>query len=280
MDDKEKLKLTDFLDPIIQLAIGLAVAGDILFFILPLRYIFAVIIGIVLWPGMKGFTTKFIFIICLVLPLPLMTIGTVLGIILSNGVVRMIATQVAIQALSVATVGGAEVLEVGAVAETAAAGAEVVASTAAAAAEAGAGIAAAGAEAGAIGAEAAAAGAEAVGATAEAGAGFAGEAAGAVPKPIGPSAQPPEMPGPQAQPEEAGKPSLKERAKKKIVEKAKEKLAEKLAEEEEPQDEQKQNQEEEPNIIEGEFGNPDLGNFTNNEEEGDDGGTVDLRKAA
>ncbi len=264
--NNDQLKLTDFFDPIVQLAIGLAVAGDILFIVLPLRYIFAVIIGIVLWQGMKGFLTKFVFIICLVLPLPLMTIGTILGIILSNGVVRMIATQVAIQALSVATVGGAEVLEVGAVAETAAAGAEAVAGTAAAAAEAGA-----------VGAEAAAAGAEVAGTAAEAGVGAVEEAAGAIPKPVGPSAQPPEMPGPQAQPEEAKKPSLKERAKGKVVEKIKEKLAEDIAEEGGPSDENEN--EEESNIIQGEFGNPDISDLESQEQEEDEN-IVDLRKAA
>jgi len=264
MEDNEQLKLTDFTDPLIQLAIGMAIAADVLFIIIPIRYIFAVIVAIVLWPGMRGLVTKIIFVLCLVLPLPLMTIGAVLGVLLSNALVRAIAIQLGIQVVAALTAGAGEVLEVGAVG---AAGAE--------AAAAGVKIAAVGAEAG------VAVGAEAAGAVAEAGVGAVGEAAGAIPKPVGPAAQPPKMPGPQAQPEEVKKPSFRERVKERVIKKGKEELAEKLAEEGGPEKKQKEEGEgEESNVIEGEFGNPDVVNLENESDEGTDEETIDLRKAA
>jgi len=265
MEDNEQLKLTDFTDPLIQLAIGMAIAADILFIIIPIRYIFAVIVAIVLWPGMRGLVTKIIFVLCLVLPLPLMTIGAVLGVLLSNALVRAIAIQLGIIAVGALTAGTGAVAGEAALAagETAAVGAEVAAG-AAATAEAGVAV-----------------GAEAAGAAAEAGVGAVGEAAGAIPKPVGPAAQPPKMPGPQAQPEEVKKPSFRERVKEKVIKKGKEELAEKLAEEGGPEKKQKEEGEgEESNVIEGEFGNPDVVNLENESDEGTDEETIDLRKAA
>lgn len=106
MDDNEQLKLTDFTDPIVQLAVCMAFAGDLLFFLIPVKYILAVIIGFILWPGVKGFVAKTIFILCLFLPFT-MTIGVILAAILSNSLMRAIVLETAAVALSESVVGGA-----------------------------------------------------------------------------------------------------------------------------------------------------------------------------
>ena len=100
MDENEQLKLTSLADPIIQMAFGMAIFGDILFILIPIRYILAVFIGFTLWPGLRGFITKLLFILGLVLPLPLMTIGEILGVLLSNSFIRGVVVAVAVGVLT------------------------------------------------------------------------------------------------------------------------------------------------------------------------------------
>jgi hypothetical protein len=100
MDENEKLKITSFADPLIQLALGAAFVGDILFILIPIRYILAVIVFFIIWSGTKGLITKIIFILCLVLPLPFMTVGAVLGVLLSNSFIRGVVVSVAVGVLT------------------------------------------------------------------------------------------------------------------------------------------------------------------------------------
>lgn len=210
---EEKLELTDFFDPLVMWTLGIAVVGDVLFIVFPLKYIMAIIVGFMLYGRTRGFITKLIFIIGLINPLPLLTVSTVVAILLSNAVIRFIVVQIGIVALAAAT-GGVGLAAEGAVvgAEAGAAGAEVAAGTAAAGAAAGA--------TGTATTEVSSAAARVVGE----GASTAARGAEVAP---GPFARPPEMAGPQAQMEEQiKKPSLKERLKKKGVEKLGEKLEE------------------------------------------------------
>jgi hypothetical protein len=263
MEDNEQLKLIDFADPLIQLAIGMAVAADILFIIIPVRYILAVIAGAILYPKTRGFITKLIFLIGLILPLPLLTIATILAMSLTNSFVRGVVTAVAV---SVVTGGVGTLAEAGILAakiaaqEVASRGAEKVAK------------AVGGEKAGKIAGTVAGA---AVSKGLAKGKGGAAAKTGAA----GPAAQPPEMKGPQAQPEEVKRPSFKERVKERVIKKGKEELAEKLAEEGGPEEEREE-EEEESNVIEGEFRNPDVVNLENESDEGTDEETIDLRKAA
>ena len=264
--DNEQLKLTDFLDPIVQMAIGLSLFADILFIIIPIRYIFAVIVAMVLWSGMRGFATKLIFVIALVLPLPLMTVGSILAVLLSNSFIRFLAVQLGIAVL---TGGVGTLAEAGAfLAETTAklAATKVAQEVAETAGGEGAGK-LAGAATGVVMGK---------GSTgAEAGAKAGAAEAGVVSK--GPAAQPAEIKGPQAQPEKPK--TLGERTKERVIkhlEKERDELSREIAGEKTPVEEQ----EEEPNVVEGEFGNPDIGNLDAESIEDKDDGTVDLRKAA
>jgi signal transduction histidine kinase len=297
---ERQLKLTDFFDPMVIFALTMAFFADIFFIAILPHYIIGLFVASILWPGMKGFITKLVFIIALVLPLPLLTIGSVLAILLSNSFIRFVVTTVAITVLT----GG-----VGTVAEAGALAARTAAQYAASrVAEKGVGV-VAGEEAGHLAGMAAGAAAGRVG-----GASAEGAQAGAssqtaqktateaktaqtaeAPKPStqssqqvgsqgtqqGPYAQPPEMKGPYAQPEDVSTPkeaasnqnqtSLKER----IQEKAKSKLKEKL---EEDQEEARREMEEEGgNQILGDFG-PDVAEgVSEDNDNSNDEGVVDLR---
>jgi hypothetical protein len=270
MNGDEKLKLTDFLDPITQIALGCAIFSDLLFIIIPIRYILVIIVVAVLWPKMQGLLTKLIFVIGAVLPLPLMTIASVLAVFLSNRFIRGVATSVVI---GVATGGVGTLAEAGALAAKTAG--QEVASEAATKVVGAVGGEKAGEIAGSV------AGAAASKGLSKGGAATKTETSGSATQPktgtAGPVAQPPEMAGPQAQPEEIGKPSFGERVKRKVIEEGKEKLTEKLAGEE-----LDGNQQDESNIVAGGFGDSDVidAKLDQNGENNEDNGTVDLRNAA
>lgn len=291
MDDKEQLKLTDFTDPLVQLAFGLAVFADLFFILIPIRYILAIIVAAILFPGMRSFVAKLMFIICLALPLPLATIGAVVGVLLSNAFVRTVAVQLGI---AIFTGGVGTLAEAGAFAlETA--GKEVVTSGAEKAAEAvggeragqiaGVATGAAMAKTG-VAAKGASAAAEkieeaevAAGAGAKSATGVGG-AAKVEPKTAGaPAAKPEELPPPTAQPPETKPKSLKERA----GEYAKRRMAEELVKEESPKKAQASDIEE---VTGGDLGGPDVVNLKSdadviNLREGDDeSGVEDLKRAA
>jgi hypothetical protein len=251
MDEQEQLQLTDFTDPMVQIALGMAVAADLLFIIIPIKYIFAVIVGVILYPRTRGFVTRLVFLIGLIAPLPLLTIATILAIILTNSFIRGVVTTVAV---GVVTGGVGTLAEAGALAAKTA-GQEVVSRGAAKAAEA-----VGGEKAGEIAGAAAGA---AVSKGLAKGKGGAAAKTGAA----GPAAQPPEMKGPQAQPEEPK--SLTERLKSKAAQKAKETISEKLA-----QDIQESGQESSPESFEGLDTGPDVA------ETDDDDEAIDLRNVA
>jgi len=212
----EALKEIDFFDPTILFVFTCAFFGDIFFWTIILHYIAAIFIGFFLLPKFHHFIPKAVVFVSLVLPLPVLIIGLVLGILLSNKLIELLVITAALVAITAATAGtttaatataeagvmsaegGAAVAEAGAavaegagaVAETGAAVAETgtavaetgtaVAETGTAVAETGTAVAETGAEVAETGAEVAEAGggvAEAGGGVAEAG-GEASEAGG------------------------------------------------------------------------------------------------------
>jgi hypothetical protein len=154
MSDFASLFLLALLIPIIGLVIALMV---IMF-----HYCAGFIILFLIFPKLKHLLPKLTFILALILPLPFLTIGLVVAIILQNRLIEAVVTHITIQAIAVATVGAGEVLEVGVVAAKAGA---VAAEVAAKAVEAG----AAATEAGVAAAKAGTAITEAAGAAAKAG---------------------------------------------------------------------------------------------------------------
>ena len=146
------------------------IIGFIFFgFIIITHYLCGLIIIGFIWSKIRGWLAKLILLLAVIIPGPLLLIGTVLAVIFSNKVLAAIAEQVIIQAAAVATAGAAEVAEVGVAAEgaaTAAEGAAVAAEGVGEAAE-GAAVAAEGAGGATEGAAVAAEGIEGAGGAAE-----------------------------------------------------------------------------------------------------------------
>jgi len=93
-------------------AIGLVIVLMVIMF----HYFAGLILLFLIFPKLKHLLPKLTLILAAILPLPFLAIGLVLAIILQNRLIEFVATQVAIQAIAVATAGAGEVLEVGAVA--------------------------------------------------------------------------------------------------------------------------------------------------------------------
>lgn len=108
-------------------SLGIPGLGIILFFFgMGMHYVGVIVAGILLWNKFRGALTKVVVGFFWAVPLPTISLGIVAGRLLSNKAIRMIAEQVAIQAVAVATGGAGEVLEAGVVAGRAAeAGAQV-----------------------------------------------------------------------------------------------------------------------------------------------------------
>ena len=135
------------------------------------HYIAAVFIFGLILRNMKHLVPKIVLWLALVVPFPVLLLGTIIALILQNRIIEFAVTQAAIVAVGVATAG------VGAAAGEAAAGAGAVAEAGAVAAEAGAATAEAGAAAGAGAVAEAGAGAARAGAAAAEGAGEVAEGA-------------------------------------------------------------------------------------------------------
>jgi hypothetical protein len=132
--DKKKI---DIFDPAIIMAFLLAISSDFCFvfligaiipgvgiaiiaFIVGLHYFLGVVLLPLFWSKAHGFLAKLSLILAILLPLPLLTIGIILSIALSNKFVAFVAVQL----LAAATGGLGEVAEVGAAGEIATEGAE------------------------------------------------------------------------------------------------------------------------------------------------------------
>jgi hypothetical protein len=104
-------------------AVGLVFGTAFLF----AHYFCGIVMGAFLFHKARGWLAKLVLVLAIVLPLPLLTIGIVLGILLSNKFLAFVAKQAIIQGVAALTAGAGEALEVGAATE---AGAEGVAATA------------------------------------------------------------------------------------------------------------------------------------------------------
>lgn len=144
MEDEHKI---DFLDPGTIMFFIMGVVSDFLFlgllgvlipgiglaigaFVIGAHYFFGLIVFVFFLSKTHGWLPKVILLLAWILPLPLLTIGLVLAIIGSNKIGALIIETVAIQVIAVATGGGGELLEAGAVGaegvEVAATGAEAI----------------------------------------------------------------------------------------------------------------------------------------------------------
>lgn len=136
--DEEKI---DFLGPAFIMAVIAALMSDFAFiFLLALpipiigfaialivimfHYFAGLIVLFFVFLKLKHLMPKLVLLLSIILPLPFLSIGMVLAIILQNRIIEFVVTQVAIQAIAVATAGAGEILEAGAVAEAGAAAAE------------------------------------------------------------------------------------------------------------------------------------------------------------
>ncbi len=143
MADVEKLSI---LDPLVIFAAIAAFIGDISWLIaifalaapvigLPLalyilvgRYVAATIVGFSLWAKAKGWLAKIVLILAVLIPLPLLVLGIILVVLLSNRFIRFLAEQAVIAVVGTATAGAGVVAgEAVAVGEVAAGAAEIAA---------------------------------------------------------------------------------------------------------------------------------------------------------
>lgn len=121
--------------------IGLVLLGTVLL----VHYFAGFIVGAFFFPKARGWFAKLFLALGILLPLPLLSLGVVLGIIFSNKFLAFLGKQALIQGVALATAGAGEALEIGAAAEAGVEVAEVTAEGAGALAE-GAGTAAESAE--------------------------------------------------------------------------------------------------------------------------------------
>jgi len=102
----EQKKHIDFGDPNTTIIIGLAFISDALFFLFPIHYAMALYAGVMLFPSLRGFMAKTLFLIGAILPLPLFGIMIVASVALTNSkIVRFVvsaAKEIAIQVAAVA----------------------------------------------------------------------------------------------------------------------------------------------------------------------------------
>ncbi len=93
--------------------IGLAFLAGILF----AHYFAGILMGAFFLPKAQGWLAKLAVILAILIPLPLLTVGVVLGVLLSNKFVAFFAKQAIIQGVALATAGAGEALEGAEVAE-------------------------------------------------------------------------------------------------------------------------------------------------------------------
>ena len=101
-------------------AIGIVIAG----FAVLAHYISAIVVIVIFWRHIRGWLACLVLLFVGILPLPLLAIGIVAAILLSNKAIAFIAEQAVIQTVAVFTAGAGEALEAGAAAETTATAAE------------------------------------------------------------------------------------------------------------------------------------------------------------
>ncbi len=118
----------DIFDVGVVFAFVAAFMGDISFFLIITHYVAGIFVLGFFWPKTKGFIAKLILLIAFIVPLPLLMVGMFLALIFSNKIFAIVAEQVIIQGIAVATAGAGETLEgaaaTGAAAEAAATAAE------------------------------------------------------------------------------------------------------------------------------------------------------------
>src|ERR1700685_3143251 len=89
------------------------------------HYIAAGIVGAFFWHKTRGWLAKLALGLAILLPLPLLTLGIILGIIFSNKIAALLGEQIIILGIAAATAGAGTALEAGAVAEAGTEGAIV-----------------------------------------------------------------------------------------------------------------------------------------------------------
>lgn len=118
----------DLSSVVLMMALGIPGIGIIFFFFgMGMHYVGVVVVGFLLWGKFRGVLTKVLVVLLWIVPLPTISLGILVGRLFSNKFIRMIAEQVAIQAVAVATGGAGEALEGVVAARGAAAGAQVAA---------------------------------------------------------------------------------------------------------------------------------------------------------
>jgi hypothetical protein len=135
--DKEDKKIDPFSSQVVMGFI-VAILGDFTFFLIITHWIAGIIVLFIFWPRFKGPLAKFLLVACFLVPLPILTIGIILGIILSNKILMFLAEQAAVVVVTLATAGAGAAAEGAVVAgEAAEAGGAALAEAGEAAAEAG-----------------------------------------------------------------------------------------------------------------------------------------------
>ena len=126
MDEKK----IDFLGPAFIMAVIAALMSDFAFlFLLALfipiigliialmvimfHYFAGLIVLFLIFPKLKHLIPKGVFLLSIILPLPFLTVGIVLAIILQNRIIEFIVTQAALTAITVATGGAGAPLQAG-----------------------------------------------------------------------------------------------------------------------------------------------------------------------
>ncbi len=129
MDEKK----IDFLGPVFIMAAIAAIASDFAFIfllalpipvigftialmILVFHYFAGLIVLFLIFPKLKHLIPKAVLLLSIILPLPFLTIGVVLAIILQNRIVEFIVAQAVPTAITIATGGAAAPLQIAATA--------------------------------------------------------------------------------------------------------------------------------------------------------------------
>ncbi|MFA6494774.1 MAG: hypothetical protein WC246_00175 [Candidatus Paceibacterota bacterium] len=103
----DALKEIDFLEPMILLVFVCAFVGDFFFWTIIIHYTAALFVGFILLPKFHHFIPRVVIIASFILPLPVLIIGLIVGIVLSNKLIEFAAVTVALIAVTAATVGTA-----------------------------------------------------------------------------------------------------------------------------------------------------------------------------
>lgn len=113
---------------VLMIALSIPGIGLIFFFFgMGMHYVGVFVVGFLLWGKFRGVLTKVLVVLLWIVPLPTVSFGILIGRLFSNKFIRMIAEQVVIQAVAVATGGAGEALEGVVAARGAAAGAQAAA---------------------------------------------------------------------------------------------------------------------------------------------------------